>query len=86
MSPVKLSAEPSAYFSRQVYATFIEDPFFSSTVPAIGSTNIMWSSDFPHLASSYPHSRQLIMKNLGELADEDRRNIVHDNVARLYGI
>jgi predicted TIM-barrel fold metal-dependent hydrolase len=86
MSPIELSMEPSEYFQRQVFATFIEDPFFSATVPAIGSTNIMWSSDFPHLASSFPHSRELIEKNLANVAEADLTNIVHDNVARLYAI
>ena len=86
VSPVKLSMKPSEYFRRQVYATFIEDPLFPATLPYLGSSNIMWSSDFPHLASTFPHSHQLIDANMGDLPAQDRRRIVHDNVAELYGI
>lgn len=86
ISGADLSMAPSDYFARQVYATFIEDPFPATTVPAIGAKNVMWSSDFPHLASSFPQSREVIAKNLGELEDRDLVAIVHDNVARLYGI
>jgi predicted TIM-barrel fold metal-dependent hydrolase len=86
VSPVKLAMAPSDYFRRNVFATFIEDPVFTATLPSIGSTNVMWSSDFPHLASSFPDSHAYIDKLLGDVTDEDRRRIVHDNVANLYGI
>ncbi|HLY83363.1 MAG TPA: amidohydrolase family protein [Acidimicrobiales bacterium] len=86
MSTVKLSMKPSDYFYRQFYATFIEDPLFPATLPYIGSGNIMWSSDFPHLASTWPHSQEFITKNLSGLPEKDCRNIVHDNAAKLYGI
>jgi predicted TIM-barrel fold metal-dependent hydrolase len=86
MSPVKLTMKPSDYFRRQFFATFIEDPLFPASLPYLGSTNIMWSSDFPHLASTWPHSHRFIDDNLGGIGAEDLRNIVHDNAARLYGI
>lgn len=86
MAPTQLTMLPSEYFKRQIWATFIEDPFMSSTLESMGSTNIMWSTDFPHLASSYPDSMSEVDKLMGNLSDVDRRNIVHDNVARLYGI
>ena len=86
MSPVNLPMKPSDYFNRQFYATFIEDPMFASTTSTMGVDNIMWSSDFPHLASTYPHSLKFIEENLAGLSAADQRKIVHDNVAKLYGI
>lgn len=86
MSEVKLSLRPSEYFARQIYATFIEDPMFANTRSTIGVDNIMWSSDFPHLASTFPRSRDFIAENLKALDEHERRKIVHDNVARLYAI
>ena len=86
MSPVNLPMKPSDYFNRQFYATFIEDPMFASTTSTMGVDNIMWSSDFPHLASTYPHSRKFIEENLAGLSATDQRKIVHDNVAKLYDI
>ncbi len=86
MSEVKLSMKPSDYFNRQMYATFIEDTMFTATVGAMGVDNIMWSSDFPHLASTFPRSREFIADKLGGLPEADRTKIVRDNVARLYDI
>ncbi|CAB4748115.1 unannotated protein [freshwater metagenome] len=86
MSSVSLSLKPSEYFSRQIYATFIEDPMFANTSSSMGVDNIMWSSDFPHLASTFPHSHQFIADNLKGLSAADQQKIVHDNVARLYGL
>lgn len=86
LSEVKLSLAPSEYFRRQFYATFIEDPLFASTLPRLGADNIMWSSDFPHLASSWPRSSAFIDATLEGVGEADRRKIVHDNVRRLYGI
>jgi len=86
MSDVKLSMKPSEYFNRQIYATFIEDPMFANTTSTMGVDNIMWSSDFPHLASTFPNSHDFIAKNLNGLSAVDRRKVVHDNVVRLYGL
>jgi predicted TIM-barrel fold metal-dependent hydrolase len=86
MSTVKLSLRPSEYFQRQFYATFIEDPLFPATMSYMGAGNIMWSNDFPHLASTWPRSHEFVDANLAGLTPGDRRTIVHDTVATLYGI
>jgi predicted TIM-barrel fold metal-dependent hydrolase len=44
----------------------------------------MWSSDFPHGDSTWPHSPELVARDLGHLPSETRRKVVCDNVAKLY--
>lgn len=51
-----------------------------------GADNIMWSSDYPHNASTFPRSRQVIEKRFAALSDEQRQKIVHDTVVRLYNL
>jgi predicted TIM-barrel fold metal-dependent hydrolase len=46
----------------------------------------MWSSDYPHTAAVWPRSQQFIKETFGGLSEENRRKIVHDTAARLYGI
>jgi hypothetical protein len=53
---------------------------------SMGSGNIMWSNDFPHLASTWPRSHEFVDENLAAVPGPDRRAIVHDTVAALYGI
>src|SRR5438552_9630351 len=85
-TPVKLSLKPSEYVKRQVYATFINEPIFIHTVSLYGADNGMWSSDYPHTAAVWPRSQQFIKETFGGLSEENRRKIVHDTAARLYGI
>jgi uncharacterized protein len=85
-APVKLSLKPSEYIKRQVYATFINEPIFLNTLGLYGADNAMWSSDYPHTAAIWPRSQQFIKETFGGLSEQDRRKIVHDTAARLYGI
>ena len=45
--PTKLTLKPSEYFQRQMYCTFIDDPFGVASRHWIGVDNVMWSSDYP---------------------------------------
>ncbi|GIX47293.1 MAG: amidohydrolase [Candidatus Tectimicrobiota bacterium] len=85
LSPTPLTMPPSAYFRRQVYATFMDDPVGTFTVALVGADNFMWSSDYPHQASTWPHSREVIARDFKDLGEEETRKIVHDNCAELYG-
>jgi len=51
---------------------------------SIGVERIMWSSDFPHLDSSWRESRRFLDKHLGEVPPDEARLIVAGNCARLH--
>jgi len=44
----------------------------------------MWSSDYPHLDSTWPNSQKMIEYLVGDIPAEDRRKIVAENAAKLY--
>src|SRR5439155_16719788 len=46
--PTKLAMRPSEYFRRELYATFIGDPYGLAQRHEVGVDNLLWSSDFPH--------------------------------------
>jgi predicted TIM-barrel fold metal-dependent hydrolase len=77
---------PSEYFRRQVFATFIDDPVGVATREFIGVENIMWSSDYPHTVSTWPHSREVVERDFKDVPETDKRRIVRENVARLYNL
>ena len=83
--PTKLAMRPSEYFRRQLYATFIDDPYGLAHRHEIGVDNLLWSSDFPHSATFWPHSREKIAKDFHGIGEEDKRKILCENVAKLYG-
>jgi predicted TIM-barrel fold metal-dependent hydrolase len=86
VSGLKLPLLASEYIARQVYATFIADPVFVDSLHRYPPDNIMWSSDYPHTAATFPRSQEIVAKRFGALPDEQRRKIVHDTAARVYGL
>jgi predicted TIM-barrel fold metal-dependent hydrolase len=83
--PTKLTLKPSEYFQRQMYCTFIDDSFGVASRHWIGVDNIMWSSDYPHTASTWPRSLAVIERDFKEVDAEEKWKIVRGNVAKLYG-
>ena len=77
---------PSHYFHRQVFATFIDDEVGVRNRDVIGVENIMWSSDYPHINSSWPTSREYVERHFGKVPADERRKMVYGNAARLYGL
>jgi predicted TIM-barrel fold metal-dependent hydrolase len=77
---------PSFYFRRQIWATFQEDPIGVRTRDAIGVSNLMWASDFPHSDSTWPHSRDVVARDFAGVPDEERRAITRGNCAKLYAL
>ena len=83
-TPLKL--KPSEYFHRQVYATFIDDPLGVQNRAQIGIENIMWSSDYPHTALTWPHSQEFIARDFTAVAADEKRKIVRQNAIDLYDL
>ena len=81
-----IDEEPSAYFSRQVYATFFNDSVGGRSLAWWGDDNCMWSNDFPHANSTWPNSRKVIDRDLGHLPAAKRTKLLSSNVAKLYGL
>jgi predicted TIM-barrel fold metal-dependent hydrolase len=75
---------PSHYIERQVYCTFMEDPPGIEARHACGVDRIMWSSDYPHSETTWPHSRKIIGEIFERVPADEVRRIVHDNCVELY--
>ena len=86
IDPLPMKNLPSEYFYRQVYATFFNDEVGGRNLSWWGADNCMWSSDYPHSNTTWPHSREVIGRDLGHLPPAARSKIVGGNVARLYNL
>jgi predicted TIM-barrel fold metal-dependent hydrolase len=75
---------PTEYWRENCHMTFIDDRDGIRLRESIGVDRIMWSSDFPHLDSSWPESRRFLDTQLADIPDAERRQIVAENCARLY--
>ena len=86
VDPTPNTLLPSEYFKRQIYATFQDDRAGVVTYDLSGEDNLMWASDFPHRASTWPRSRAVIEQNFAGIPAEVRRKITYENARRLYGL
>lgn len=77
--------KPSEYFQRQMWCTYIDDFVGVASRQFIGVDRMMWSSDYPHQASSWPHSQDVVARDFANASEEDRFKITRGNAARLYG-
>jgi predicted TIM-barrel fold metal-dependent hydrolase len=78
--------KPSELFKRQIWVTFQDDHVAMELIPFFGEDHLLWASDYPHPDSVWPHSRQAIERQMGNLSPELRRKLTHDNAAALLGL
>ena len=81
-----LSKRPSEYFAENIYVTFQDDWVAFQTTHLCNPRRLMWANDFPHSDSTWPWSQEVIREQTQHLPEQERRWILHDNVAELYGL
>jgi len=52
---------------------------------ALGSSNLIWGSDYPHHEGSYPHTHIALRWNLWDVPEADLRKILSENAAEVFG-
>jgi predicted TIM-barrel fold metal-dependent hydrolase len=82
---VNLKMKPSEYFKRNCYVSVEADEKSAKLfVDWFGDDNVVFSTDYPHPDSKFPHAVDKFMTL--PLSDETRRKFLWDNCARLYNI
>jgi predicted TIM-barrel fold metal-dependent hydrolase len=80
-----LRLKPSEYFQRQcVIGAEGEERELPMVVELLGDDNIVFSTDYPHSDSDFPHAVDEFFEM--PLSDTTRRKILWDNCARFYRI
>jgi predicted TIM-barrel fold metal-dependent hydrolase len=81
-----LSLKPIDYFHRQVSFTYINEPHIVKGRDIVGVDNLMFATDYPHSASTYPNSEKIVDRDTLDIPADERRKLIHDNVLRIYGM
>ena len=83
---VDLSLRPTDYFLRQCWISVDADEVLSEDVVSrLGDDNIVFSTDYPHPDSAYPHATEELL-SIDGLSSATKKKILWDNCAKLYGI
>ena len=81
-----LSKLPSEYFADNIYVTFQDDWTAFRFADAMDWHRLLWANDFPHSDSTWPWSQEMLTEHTAQLTPEQKRAILCDNTAALYGI
>ena len=81
-----LSKMPSEYFAENIYTTFQDDWVAFRTANLMNWRRLMWANDFPHSDSTWPWSQDMLAEHSSDLTEEQKRAILCENAAQLYGI
>jgi predicted TIM-barrel fold metal-dependent hydrolase len=89
MTSAKLSRLPSEYCLDHVRLTF-QDDWVAFQMCRLNDMPLhkmlMWANDFPHSDSTWPWSQEMLAEHTKNLTDEEKRAVLHDNVASLYNL
>ncbi len=75
---------PSELFKRQCYLTGWFDRTGIETRHYIGLDNIMWATNFPLATSTWPNTRAFVARCFEGVPDDERRQMLSGNAAKLY--
>jgi predicted TIM-barrel fold metal-dependent hydrolase len=79
-----LAHPPSHYFDQNISTTWITDRYGIANRHAIGVDRMMWSSDFPHAGTDWPHSWKQIDADFEGVDPDEKHAMLAGNAARLY--
>ncbi len=87
VSPKLKHGLPSEYYRAHGASTFCEDPLGLSVGRQCDLLeNFFWGSDYPHNEGSFPHSAEAIERQMSDLSDVERANLLGLNAARFFNI
>jgi predicted TIM-barrel fold metal-dependent hydrolase len=84
--PTRLSMSPLEYFHRQVYFSYIDEPDAVGHRDLIGDDHLMFATDYPHTASTFPKSQEIVARDTASFASEVRQKLIHDNVLKVFDL
>jgi len=82
----KVPEPPSHYYFRQVYGCFFDDNFGLANIEAVGIDNVCFETDYPHSDSTWPHSKDVALKQMGNLPADVQRKLVRGNAIKLLSL
>ena len=69
---------------QNVYGSFIQDRTGILCRDLPGAGNIMWSSDYPHSETTFPKSREIILRDFDGIPAGATRDIICNTARKLF--
>ena len=85
LKDVRLSRLPSEYIHDFFWMSFITDTYAIANRGRVGVDRMLWSNDYPHITSDWPHSWKTIKAAFADVPSGERAAILAGNAQSLYG-
>jgi hypothetical protein len=76
---------PADSFRRNFWVCAIDDPSSFSQLDVIGVDNVLVESDYPHCDSTWPHTQDVLRRQLAGLDAEAVAKVTWANASALFG-
>jgi predicted TIM-barrel fold metal-dependent hydrolase len=81
----RIKTHPREYWQDNMHVTFMHDPAGLRLLDIIGADRVMWSSDYPHIESTWGFSWTAMQGVLDAAkSDDDARAMLGGNAMRLF--
>jgi predicted TIM-barrel fold metal-dependent hydrolase len=80
----RLSRLPSEYLKEHAYWGFFDDPIGVQLRHHVGVPRIMWSNDFPHIVTRWPHSLELMEKQFTGVPQDEKHAMLAGNAVEFF--
>ena len=77
---------PSTYYYRQVYGCFFRDQHGLDSLDAVGVDNITFETDYPHTDTTWPNSKAVAEKMMGDLPADVQYKILRGNAIEMLSL
>jgi predicted TIM-barrel fold metal-dependent hydrolase len=79
-----LERPPSELVKAHCLWGFMDNPVGVRLRHEIGIDKVLWSTDFPHDPSDWPHTQDTIAKNFVGVPDDEKQQILAGNAIRFF--
>ncbi len=76
--------KPSYYFDRNIFTTFVIDPYAVRNRDLVGVSQMMWSNDLFHAVCEWPNDWKIIERDFKGVPENEKHAILAGNVVREY--
>ena len=80
----RLKRRPSEYLKEHAYWGFFEDHVGVKLRHEIGVDRMMWSTDFPHVVTRWPHSLEMMDSQMKDVPEEERHKMAAGNAVKFF--
>jgi predicted TIM-barrel fold metal-dependent hydrolase len=80
----RLKRRPSEYLKEHAYWGFFEDHVGVKLRHEIGVDRMMWSTDFPHVVTRWPHSLEMMDSQMTDVPEEERHKMAAGNAVKFF--